>query len=95
VTKKKTLYDLRLPNGKKLGDATYADLDAAEQFYRKAAAEALRKSQVRKLLELFEGARGRPAKSPEELDAWLRSPEGEAALAYDQTPDGKIIPELR
>jgi hypothetical protein len=45
-----------------------------------------------KLLDLFRAATGRPARTPEELNAWLGSPEGKAATAYDRTPDGKIIP---
>jgi hypothetical protein len=56
------------------------------------AAREYRRAQTQKLLDLFRGAHGRPAKTVEELEAWLGSPEGKAALAYDQTPDGKIIP---
>ena len=44
-----------------------------------AAREYWRETQ--KLLDLFKSAHGRPAKTVEA-----------AALAYNQTPDGKIIP---
>jgi hypothetical protein len=47
-----------------------------------------------KLFDLFEEANGRPAKTVEELEQWIASSEGKAALAYDQTPEGKIIPDL-
>lgn len=55
-------------------------------------AERYRHAQAQKLLDLFEGAHGRPASTVEELEQWVASPEGRAALAYDHTPDGKIIP---
>ena len=55
-------------------------------------AEQWRLLQTQKLLELFSGAHGRPARTVEELEAWLSSPAGEAAMAYDRTPDGKVIP---
>jgi hypothetical protein len=52
-----------------------------------------RNRQAQKVLDLFKDAKGRPAKSIEELEAWVASPEGRRALAYDRTPDGKIIPD--
>lgn len=58
----------------------------------KADAEAYRLRQAQKLLELFEGANGRPAKTMDELTQWCMSPAGKAATAYDRSPDGKIIP---
>jgi len=57
------------------------------------AADAHRLAQVRKLLDAFEGAHGRPARTVQELNEWAASPEGMSALAYDRTPDGNIIPE--
>jgi hypothetical protein len=47
--------------------------------------------QVKKILALFKGARGRDARTVEGLDKWIGSPKGKAALAYDHDPDGKII----
>ena len=58
----------------------------------KEDAQKHREAQAQKLLDLFEGAHGRKAKTVEELEAWVASPEGKAALAYDHTPDGKVIP---
>jgi hypothetical protein len=56
--------------------------EAAREYWR----------ETQKLLDLFKSAHGRPAKTVEELEACVSSPEGKAALAYNQTPDGKIIP---
>jgi hypothetical protein len=56
------------------------------------AADAHRLAQVRKLLDVFESEHGRPARTVQELNEWAASPEGKAALAYDRTPDGNIIP---
>jgi hypothetical protein len=50
--------------------------------------------QILKLLDLFQGANGRLPSTVEELNAWLLTPEGEGATAYDSTPDGKIIPDF-
>ncbi len=57
-------------------------------------AEKYRLAQARKLLNLFEDAHGRPARTTEELAQWLASPQGKAASAYDRGKDGKIIPDL-
>jgi hypothetical protein len=56
-------------------------------------AEAYRLRQAQKLLDLFEGANGRPAETMDELTQWCVSPAGKAAMAYDHTADGKIIPD--
>jgi hypothetical protein len=37
------------------------------------------------LLDLFEGAKGRLPKTDQELDEWLASPEGKAAMAFEVT----------
>jgi hypothetical protein len=58
------------------------------------AAKAYQLAQAAKLLKLFEDANGHPAKTIEELTDWVSSPEGKAAMTYDHTPDGKIIPDL-
>jgi hypothetical protein len=55
-------------------------------------AERYQLAQAQKLLDLFEGAHGRPASTIEELELWIASPEGRAATAYDRSEDGKIIP---
>jgi hypothetical protein len=55
-------------------------------------AHQYRLAQAQKILDVSEDAHGRPADTLEELTAWASSPEGKAALAYDRTPDGKIIP---
>jgi hypothetical protein len=47
---------------------------------------------AQKLLDLFEGANRRPASTREELEQWVASPEGRAAVADDRGKDGKIIP---
>ena len=39
--------------------------------------------QAQKLLDLFEGAKGRRPKTDQELDEWLASPEGKAATAFE------------
>jgi hypothetical protein len=51
-----------------------------------------RLAQIRKILDLFAAANGRPAKTVEELEQWIGSPQGRKATAYHQTKDGKIIP---
>ena len=56
------------------------------------AARKYRLAQAQKLIDLFTGANGRRPRNTEELGMWINSAEGKAALAYDQTPDGKIIP---
>jgi hypothetical protein len=38
-----------------------------------------------RLLDLFEGVRGRLPKNDQELDDWLASPEGKAATAFEST----------
>jgi hypothetical protein len=60
--------------------------------HQEERAERYRLAQAQKLLDVFEGANGRPASTVEELAQWAASPEGRAALAYDRTKDGKIIP---
>jgi hypothetical protein len=47
------------------------------------AAREHRRAQAQKLIELFTGANGRRPKNPQELERWLVSPKGKAALAYD------------
>jgi hypothetical protein len=39
----------------------------------------------KRLLDLFEGAKGRWAETDQELDEWLASPEGKAATAFEVT----------
>jgi hypothetical protein len=56
------------------------------------AGERHRLRQAQKLLDLFEDAHGKTATSQEELESWLASPDGRAALAYDLDAEGKIIP---
>jgi hypothetical protein len=43
------------------------------------------KEERKRLLDLFEGAKGRPPKTDQELDEWLASPEGKAATAFEVT----------
>ena len=57
-------------------------------------ARKYRLAQRKKLLDLFEGANGRPARSIEEFHEWFDSPAGRAATAYHRGPDGEIIPAL-
>jgi hypothetical protein len=45
--------------------------------------------QFDKLVELFEEARGRPARTLKEFSEWLASAEGKRAAAYDTAADGK------
>ncbi|MCK1418907.1 hypothetical protein IVB55_39470 [Bradyrhizobium sp. CW4] len=56
------------------------------------AAERYRNAQAQKLLELFESAHGRPAKTVKELEQWVASPEGRAVTAKHRDEDGHIIP---
>ena len=63
-----------------------------KQMTTKEAAEAYRLAQAQKMLDLFEDAHGRPARTIEELSEWTVSAEGERATAYDRSQDGKIIP---
>jgi hypothetical protein len=59
----------------------------------KEDAHKYRLTQAQKIIDLFIGACGHPPQTMEELESWAASPEGKAALAYDRTPGGKIIPE--
>ena len=43
------------------------------------------KEERKRLLDLFEGAKGRPPKTDQELDEWLASPEGKTAMAFEVT----------
>ena len=43
------------------------------------------KAQVQRLLDLFEGAKGRRPETDQELKDWLASPEGKAATAFEIT----------
>jgi len=43
------------------------------------------KKKDQRLLDLFEGAKGRRPKTDQELDEWLTSPEGKAATAFELT----------
>ena len=58
-------------------------------------AEKYRIAQAQTLLDLYEEANGKPAATVEELEKWLSSATGNATTAYDSTPDGKIIPDIR
>jgi hypothetical protein len=49
-------------------------------------AEAYRLAQAQRMLDLFETANGHPARSLEELEKWVVSPEGQAALANNRNP---------
>jgi hypothetical protein len=40
---------------------------------------------AQRLLDIFEGTRGRPPKNDQELHEWLASPEGKAATAFEPT----------
>jgi hypothetical protein len=42
--------------------------------------------QARTLHDIFEGINGRRPKSDQELNEWLASPEGKAAMAFEPTP---------
>ena len=56
-------------------------------------AEHYRIAQAQKLIDLFEGANGRPARTTKELVEWVDSPQGRAATAYHCNNDGKIMPD--
>ena len=58
-----------------------------------ANGEAYRLQRMEKLLELFKEANGREPTSVEDLERWMASPEGRAAIAYDLDKPGKIIPD--
>jgi len=47
--------------------------------------EDTEKALTQKMLDLFEGAKGRPPKTDQELDEWLASAEGKAATAFEAT----------
>ena len=44
-----------------------------------------KRAQAQRLLDLFEGAKGRRPKTDQELNNWLASPEGKAATAFEPT----------
>lgn len=43
------------------------------------------KTQAERLLNLFEGAKGRRPETDQELEEWLTSAEGKAATAFEPT----------
>jgi hypothetical protein len=43
------------------------------------------KALAQRLLDLFQGVRGRLPKNDQELHDWLASPEGKAAMAFEST----------
>jgi hypothetical protein len=47
--------------------------------------EEQKKAQAQRLLDLFEGAKGRRPETDQELSDWLASPEGKAATAFEPT----------
>jgi hypothetical protein len=47
--------------------------------------EEEKRAQAQRLLELFEGAKGRRPETDQELKDWLASPEGKAATAFELT----------
>jgi hypothetical protein len=59
--------------------ATFATISAMSQ---QAEAE---KALAQRLLDLFQGVRGRLPKNDQELHDWLASPEGKAAMAFEST----------
>ena len=56
-------------------------------------AQKWRLKQALKLLKVFKEAHGRDATDVDELTAWVRSPEGDAALTPHRDAKGKIIPD--
>lgn len=44
-----------------------------------------KRAQAQRLMDLFEGAKGRRPKTDQELNEWLASPEGKAATAFEST----------
>jgi hypothetical protein len=67
---------------------------AMSEMTMQEAAHQYRLAVAQKILDLFEAANGRPARTCAELDKWVGSDAGRAAMAYDRGPDGKIIPDL-
>jgi hypothetical protein len=60
---------------------------------KKEYAENYQLAQAQKILDVFQAANGRPARTIEELEKWVGSPEGQAALAIHHNPKtGKIDP---
>jgi hypothetical protein len=51
--------------------------------------DAYRLAQTQKLIDLFTGARGKPPQTPDELNAWLESPEGKALTAIFNSKNGR------
>jgi hypothetical protein len=44
-----------------------------------------KRAKAQRLLDLFEGAKGRRPETDQELNNWLASPEGKAAMAFEPT----------
>jgi hypothetical protein len=44
-----------------------------------------KRTKAQRLLDLFEGAKGRRPETDQELNNWLASPEGKAATAFEPT----------
>jgi hypothetical protein len=47
---------------------------------------------AQKLLDVFEEINGRPAQTVQELEIWVASPAGKAALSENEGQGGTIIP---
>jgi hypothetical protein len=45
--------------------------------------EEQKRAEAQRLLDLFEGAKGRRPESDQELNDWLASPEGKAATGFE------------
>jgi hypothetical protein len=55
----------------------------------KSDAKKYRLAQIQKIFDLYTATTGKSPTSPEEIDNWLKSPEGQKALAYDRVQTGK------
>ena len=49
-------------------------------------------AQAQKILDLFQAVKGKPAQSVPELEQWVKTPQGKAALARHHDKNGKIDP---
>jgi hypothetical protein len=47
--------------------------------------EEQKRAEVQRLLDIFEGAKGRRPKTDQELSDWLASPDGKAATGFELT----------
>jgi hypothetical protein len=70
-----------------------SNAEKQRRFRKRRDAHQRRLRVAENILRLFEEARGRPARTNRELERWVTSPKGRAALSHYRGKDGKLRPK--